>query len=108
MSISLVTGGAGFVGSHLVDALLARGQRVRVLDNFSSGSLTNLAQSNSLLEIMNCDIDDTEAVSRATRGVDYVFHMATPSYASYCTDRSPDRWACTSDTLNVLTAAHQG
>jgi UDP-glucose 4-epimerase len=105
--MSLVTGGAGFVGSHLVDSLLARGRRVRVLDDFSSGKRTNLATSNPRLEIIHSDINDAAAVSRATEGVDFVFHLAIPSHASYSVDMSLSRWACTTDTLNVLAAAHK-
>src|SRR5947209_5889459 len=106
MSISLVVGGAGFVGSHLADALVARGQCVRVLDNFSSGTPANLDKCSSRLEIICGDINDTDAVSRATAGVDRVFHLATPSNPSCSMPTSSDRWASTTDTLNLLTAAH--
>lgn len=107
MSISLVTGGAGFVGSHLVDTLLAHGQRVRVLDNLSSGTLKNLDQANPRLEIIRGDISDAAAVNRATEGVKYVFHLAIPSHASYGINMSPDHWSGTTDTLNVLAASHK-
>jgi UDP-glucose 4-epimerase len=108
MSLSLVIGGAGFVGSHLVDTLLARGQRVRVLDNFSTGTRTNLPQSHAGLEIIHGDINDSAEVSRATAGVTYVFHLATPSHAS-CGDSPPvDHWTnCTIATLKVLAIAHK-
>jgi UDP-glucose 4-epimerase len=107
MPISLVTGGAGFIGSHLVDALLERGQQVRVFDDFSSGTPTNLAPPGNHLEIIRGDTSDPVAVSRATEGVDYVFHLAIPSYASYTPTMPVERWAGTTDTLNVLAAAHQ-
>src|SRR5271157_2154913 len=107
MSISLVTGGAGFVGSHLVDALIARGQRVRVLDNLSSGTLENLTRPNPRLDVIPGDINDAALVNRATEGVKYVFHLAIPAHASYGANMSPDQWSGTTDTLNVLAAAHK-
>jgi nucleoside-diphosphate-sugar epimerase len=76
---ALVTGGAGFIGSHLVDRLLADGARVRVLDNFSAGSRANLeaaARSVDRIEVIEGDIRDLATVERAARGVDVVFHQA--------------------------------
>jgi UDP-glucose 4-epimerase len=107
MSISLVIGGAGFVGSHLVETLLARGQHVRVLDNFSTGKRLNLPPSHPQLEVIGGDINDPATVSQVTDGVAYVFHLATPSHASYSKDSPGERWSCTTDTLNVLAAAHK-
>jgi UDP-glucose 4-epimerase len=107
MSISLVTGGAGFVGSHLVHALLARGERVRVLDNFSSGTRANLPSWNEQLEIIPGDLTDRELVRRVSAGVRYVFHLATPPHASYGADATLERWAYAADTLNVLSAAYE-
>jgi UDP-glucose 4-epimerase len=71
----LVTGGAGFIGSHSVDHLLAAGRRVRVLDNFSGGKRTNLA-AHPALEVMQGDIRDPVAVERAVQGVGGVLHLA--------------------------------
>jgi UDP-glucose 4-epimerase len=78
VSIDLVTGGAGFIGSHLVDALIARGRRVRVVDNFASGHRRNLAQhaDNTALEIVEADVADARAMQDAARGVERVFHLA--------------------------------
>jgi UDP-glucose 4-epimerase len=75
---TLVTGGAGFVGSHLVDHLLADGRRVRVLDNLSSGKLANLAQAQASgrLETMVGSVLDRPALARAMKGVDTVYHLA--------------------------------
>ena len=72
----LVTGGAGFIGSHIVEELLRGGAAVRVLDNFSSGNRTNLASFQGDLEIQEGDLRDAGAVKAATRGVDLVFHLA--------------------------------
>jgi len=72
----LVTGGAGFIGSHLVDALLARGAEVRVLDNLSTGSRSNLARVQARIDFRLGDIRDPEACREAADGVSYVFHQA--------------------------------
>lgn len=74
--MALVTGGAGFIGSHLVDGLLARGWRVRVLDDLSSGHEENLAAARDRIELLRGDIRDTGALSRAVPGADVVFHQA--------------------------------
>lgn len=76
MTLSLVTGGAGFIGSHIVEALLARGDTVRVLDDFSSGKEENLPANAANLEVMRGDIRDWETVRRAMQGVTRVFHQA--------------------------------
>lgn len=72
----LVTGGAGFIGSHTVDALLAKGCQVRVLDNLSSGKLANLPESHSRLEFVQGDIRDIDTVERVCKGIDAVLHLA--------------------------------
>jgi len=72
----LVTGGAGFIGSHIVDALVARGHFVRVLDNFSSGKKENLRRSYKKIEIIRGDIRSCASCRRATKGVDVVLHQA--------------------------------
>ena len=71
---ALVTGGAGFIGSNLTDALLARGIAVRVIDDLSAGHLSNLAGAD--VEIIEADIRDPAACERACAGVDVVFHQA--------------------------------
>ncbi|WP_428485330.1 NAD-dependent epimerase/dehydratase family protein [Rhodopila sp.] len=73
MKTWLVTGGAGFIGSHLCDALAARGDNVRVLDDLSTGSKTNLPAGVTLTQ---GDVADPEVVARAIRGVDGCFHLA--------------------------------
>ena len=72
----LVTGGAGFIGSHTVDALLAKGCQVRVLDNLSSGKMVNLPEKHPCLEFVQGDIRDIETVESVCEGVDAVLHLA--------------------------------
>ncbi len=71
----LVTGGAGFIGSNLVDALVARGYAVRVLDNLSTGKRSNLPNAASV-ELIEGDVADAQVVQRAVRGVRAVVHLA--------------------------------
>jgi len=74
----LVTGGAGFIGSHLVEALLARGSHVTVVDDLSTGSIENLdaVRGQPAFEFVEGGVDDAELVSRLTADVDMVFHLA--------------------------------
>src|SRR2546426_7164714 len=76
--LDLVTGGAGFIGSHLVDRLLGEGRRVRVLDNFVVGRKTNLGQhsDNPALEVIEGDVADKATVMDACAGADRIFHLA--------------------------------
>ena len=75
MTRVLVTGGAGFIGSNLVGALLERGDDVRVLDNFSTGSRRNLAALAREVEVVEGDLRSYERVHTAVRGVEVVFHQ---------------------------------
>lgn len=72
----LVTGGAGFIGSHLVESLLAEGHQVRVLDNLSTGSLENLAACRNQIEFLEGDIRHPDTVRQACEGIETVFHQA--------------------------------
>ncbi len=72
----LITGGAGFIGSHAVEALLAAGSRVTVLDNFSSGKRANLPATGERLTVLEGDIRDLETVRAATAGASHVLHLA--------------------------------
>ena len=72
----LVTGGAGFIGSHLADALIARGDQVVALDNFSTGSTANIKHITKNFEIIDGDIRNSELINDAIKDVDLVFHMA--------------------------------
>ena len=107
MATYLVTGGAGFIGSNLVEALLARGERVRVIDNFSTGKRENLAELSGDLTIIEGDITDLPAVQTAMRGVDYVLHQAAiASVQSSVRDPVATDRTNVLGTLHVLQAAH--
>ncbi len=102
----LVTGGAGFIGSHLVDDLLSRGARVRVLDNFVSGHRENLQQCLDRIDLIEGDIRDLPTCHQAVQGTAYVFHQA----ALGSVPRSMEDPATSLDvniggTANVFTAA---
>ncbi len=72
----LITGGAGFIGSHLSDALIARGDQVVALDNFSTGSTSNIKHITKNFEIIDGDIRNTDLINETTKDVDLVLHMA--------------------------------
>lgn len=74
--VTLVTGGAGFVGSHLVDCLIETGQKVRIFDNFSSGRLSFLSHHGDSVEIIEGDLLDIDSVKNAMIEVDIVYHLA--------------------------------
>jgi UDP-glucose 4-epimerase len=108
MSNCLVTGGAGFIGSHLVEALLANGHEVRVLDNFSTGSLANLASVGSHIELRTGDILDLEAVRDSMQDIETVFHLAAnPSVMHSLSNPIETHQACATGTLHVLIAARE-
>ncbi len=99
----LVTGGAGFIGSNLVDELLARGHRVRVIDNFANGSRKNL---NPRAELIEADIRDGEAIRGAFAGIDCVFHTAAlPRIPLSIAQPVETHMTNVVGTLNVLIAA---
>jgi nucleoside-diphosphate-sugar epimerase len=99
----LVTGGAGFIGSHLVEALLRFGCAVRVLDNFSTGRHDHVSAA---AEVINADIRDLAAISSAFRQVDCVFHTAALARVPLSIDRPMETHLVNlNGTLNVLLAA---
>jgi len=105
MSHYLVTGGAGFIGSHLVEELVRRGERVRVLDNLSTGKLRNLAHIPGV-EFQEGDLVDHAACARATEGVEYVLHQAAiPSVPRSVKDPVTSNRSNIDGTLNILVAA---
>jgi nucleoside-diphosphate-sugar epimerase len=108
MSKVLVTGGAGFIGSNLTEALVKQDHRVRVLDNFSTGKRENLIfdKTYSSLEIIEGDIRDLTICQRATRDIEYVFHQAAlPSVQRSVEDPETSNSVNVEGTLNVLLAA---
>ena len=105
MAFYLVTGGAGFIGSHLVEALTRQGERVRVADNLSTGKRDNLAQVGEV-ELMVGDLADIEFARRAAAGVDFVLHQAAiPSVPRSVSDPLTSNRSNIDATLNVLVAA---
>jgi UDP-glucose 4-epimerase len=108
MSNVLVTGGAGFIGSNLAEALLRMGHRVRVLDNFSTGRKQNLAfdEVYPFLETIEGDICDPATCRETTEGIEYVFHQAAlPSVQRSVEDPLTTHRVNAQGTLNILTAA---
>jgi UDP-glucose 4-epimerase len=108
VSICLVTGGAGFIGSHLVERLVARGDRVRVLDDFRTGWPANLAAVQGQVGLVRGSVTDATLVREAVRGCDYVFHLAAlPSVQRSVEDPLATHDACATGTLHVLDAARR-
>jgi UDP-glucose 4-epimerase len=104
--LCLVTGGGGFIGSHLVEALLHAGKRVRVFDDFSTGLRSNLAALAP--EIFEGSLTDADAVQRAVEGVNVVFHLgALASVARSVENPLATHAACATGTLHVLDAARK-
>ena len=104
--MDLVTGGAGFIGSHLVEELVQQGRRVRVLDNFSTGSRANLAAVKDAIVIVEGDIVDPATVRACMRGVQRVFHQAAlRSVPRSVDDPSSSNHVNVDGTLNILIAA---
>jgi UDP-glucose 4-epimerase len=105
--LSLVTGGAGFIGSHLVEALVGSGP-VRVLDNFSTGQRDNLAGVHPAPEIVEADVADAKAITRAMKGVGVVYHLAAlASVQRSLEDPAATHRVCATGTLQVLDAARK-
>ena len=104
--LTLVTGGAGFIGSHLVDELVARDERVRVLDNLSTGRIENLERSKAAIELVEGDIRDAGTVRQAVDGATYVLHIgALGSVPRSIDDPLTSNEVNVTGTLNVLEAA---
>jgi len=102
----LVTGGAGFIGSHIAEALLRRGDRVRVLDNLMTGKLENLAHIAGEVEFIEGDIRDMAATARAMEGASVVFHEAAiPSVPRSVKEPLLNHDVNVTGTFNVLMAA---
>ncbi|MFH1077784.1 MAG: NAD-dependent epimerase/dehydratase family protein [Patescibacteria group bacterium] len=103
MSLYLIPGGAGFIGSNLAEALLKAGHRVRILDNFSTGKRSNVPEGAELFEL---DFTDLESIRPAFEGVDGVFHVGALPRIPYSIDHPAESAkANIFGTLNVLVAA---
>lgn len=106
--LSLVTGGAGFIGSHLVEELVRRGRPVRVFDDFSTGLRTNLAPFGSAVEVVEGTLTDPVAVAKAMPRVGVVYHLgALASVARSVETPLVSHAACATGTLHVLDAARK-
>jgi UDP-glucose 4-epimerase len=104
----LVTGGAGFIGSHLVEALTVAGHQVRVLDDLSTGARANLTGLQLAPELVEGDVADPAAVERAIAGAGVVYHLAAlASVAKSLEAPEQTHRVCASGTLNVLDAARR-
>ena len=106
MALYLVTGGAGFIGSSIAETLLAKGERVRILDDFSTGRRSNVESLKGEVEVIEGSIVDPEIVNRAMKGVEVVFHEAAiPSVARSVDDPQASMLANVQGTTIVLDAA---
>lgn len=104
----LVTGGAGFIGSHITTRLVEDGHRVRVLDNLSTGSLQNLAHLEDRVEFHCGDLCDGYAVAQAVKDVEIIFHEAALASVPRSVERPLDtHHACVTGTINLLDAARR-
>jgi UDP-glucose 4-epimerase len=108
MRTFLVTGGAGFIGSHIAEALVARGDRVRVLDNLSTGHLANMASFRERIEFIQADLLAASSVAKAVRGVECIFHHAALASVPLSVERPLDvHAACATGTLILLEEARR-
>ena len=102
-STVLVTGGAGFIGSNLTEALIAEGAKVRVIDNFLTGFRENLEEISGDFDLIEGDITDLDTVAKAVQGVDVVFHEAAlPSVPRSVDDPAETHKVCVEGTFNLL------
>jgi len=106
MAFYLVTGGAGFIGSNAVEELLRRQEKVRVLDNFSTGKRDNLGAFMDQIELIEGDLRDFQVAREAVEGMDYILHLgALPSVARSVKDPIASNETNVCATVNLLTAA---
>lgn len=103
MSKYLVTGGAGFIGSHIATRLVRDGHQVRILDNLSTGSLNNVEHIRSEIEVIEADLVDADAVLQAVQGCEVVYHQAALASVPRSVEFPLDtHHACVTGTINVL------
>lgn len=104
----LVTGGAGFIGNHIVRALIARGERVRILDNFSTGHRENVADLPPTVDLIEGDVRSIDVCRRATNGATFVLHQAAlPSVPRSLEDPHTSHEVNATGTLNILNACRE-
>ena len=102
MTRYLVTGGAGFIGSHIAEALVKRGDSVRILDNFSTGFRDNFEDFSDTIEVFDADVTDAKTVAEAVDGVDCVFHQAALASVPRSVEHPlATNAACVTGTLTV-------
>lgn len=102
----LITGGAGFIGSNIVRELVQRGEKVRVVDNFSTGNRENISDILNGIELIEADVRDLETMHNAVKGVDFILHHgALPSVARSVSDPILSNDVNVIGTLNLLVAA---
>jgi len=108
MRTFLVTGGAGFIGSHIATALVERGDKVRVLDNLSTGHVSNLAHIADRVELIEGDLTDAALMAKAVQGVDCVFHQAALASVPRSVEAPLDtNAACVTGTVTLLDQARR-
>jgi UDP-glucose 4-epimerase len=108
MTRYLVTGGAGFIGSNIVEELVRRGEKTRVLDSFITGRRENLKPFQDRIELIEGDIRDPRTVKDALKGIDYIIHQAAlRSVARSVEDPFATNDTNVSGTLHILTAAKE-
>ena len=108
MGVYLVTGGAGFIGSHIAGALVERGDRVRVLDNLSTGHRKNLAHLDGRVEFVEGDLVNRRDVERALDGVEVIFHEAALASVPRSVEAPLDtNAACVTGTVTLLDVARK-
>jgi nucleoside-diphosphate-sugar epimerase len=109
MALYLVTGGAGFIGSHITESLIEKGEQVRVFDNFSTGKRENLSAVGSKIEIFEGDIRDSSLCRHAMEGADYVIHLAALHEVPRTVEKPLEAHEINlTGILNVLLAAKDG
>lgn len=108
MASYLITGAAGFIGSHLAQALADRGQTVRALDNLATGSLRNLSGVLDRIDFRHADVRDAQTLRHACEGVDFVLHQAAlPSVPRSIREPEPSHTTNIDGTFNLLEAARK-
>lgn len=108
MATYLVTGGGGFIGSHIAEALVQRGDTVRILDNLCTGFTANFASFADDIEFIEGDICDPSIVAKAVKGVDCIFHEAALASVPLSVERPLDsNAACVTGTVNILDQAQR-